>query len=126
MIKVYQTKFSDKNGNKGNCFRACISSLLEIDMNIVPEFESIENWHDAFFEFLYNNGLEYEGIGKIENINEYDGIDGYNIVFGQSLREYVKNGHSVIFYKDKISHDPHPSNEGLKTIDGFYMIRKIK
>lgn len=124
MIKIYQTKYSDNLGTKGNCFRACIASLFEIDIKYIPPFEDSNNWQDMFFDFLDLIDCEYEGIGKIENINNYEGINGYNIVYGESFRENVKNGHSVIFYKNEMIHDPHPSNTGLKTYDGFYMIKR--
>jgi hypothetical protein len=40
MIKVYQTKVSESNGN---CAQAVIASLLEINLNDVPNFA--ENHH---------------------------------------------------------------------------------
>ena len=35
MIKIWQTQFGDGNGN---CFQACVASILELTLNEVPHF----------------------------------------------------------------------------------------
>ena len=52
MIPVNQTTFN----TKGNCFEACIASMLEIDLNQVPFF-SKDNWYKECNEWLHRRGL---------------------------------------------------------------------
>lgn len=124
MIPVDQTILSTEDGTiHGNCFRACIASILHIDIDDIPKFESMASgeWHIPFFNFLNANGYEFMGTGKPKGI-----YDGYIIAFGDSHRKYVTHGHSVIYKDGKMVHDPHPSRSGLKKLKGFYMIEKIK
>ena len=51
MIPTKQTKF----GKKGNCFAACVASILEIPINVVPdlgEYEKSGYWIHKFNEWL--------------------------------------------------------------------------
>ena len=50
MTPILQTKF----GNDGNCLAACIASLLEIDIDSVPNPHS-ENWQNELNEWLVEN-----------------------------------------------------------------------
>jgi hypothetical protein len=127
---VFQTKFSTPDGKvKGNCFRACLASLAEVDIDSIPVIEDMSNeeWHKPFFEWLHSVGLDYTGIKdkpSTKDLLDFAGVDGYIIVAGKSPRPYVKAGHGVVFYKDKMVHDPHPSNDGILDIDHFYYIER--
>jgi len=127
MIPIKQTKISTHDGSvTGNCFAACVASLLEIPFDEVPQFELDKNWFPPFRQFLLKNGYEYMGHGKPEDLNEYEGLDGYVIVHGDSPRLYVKTGHAVIYRHGILVHDPHPSNDGVLNVQGFYMIERAE
>lgn len=126
MIPVKQTKLSSGDGKVyGNCLRACLASLLEVDIDSIPAFEDkfglkSNEWYTDFTNYLSSCGLkDYGYIGvkteppTQEELNNYIGLDGYYIVCGKSPREHVKNGHAVIYYKGQPIHDPHPDNTFL-------------
>ena len=56
MKPVYQTIFGKTNGN---CFAACIASILEMDLEDVPHFCRGDNpeWMFDLNEWLYQFGL---------------------------------------------------------------------
>lgn len=134
MIPIFQTKFSnEENGIYGNCFGACIASLLEIPINEVPAWEDMGSdgsWADSYYSFLASQGFEADGMILVENGNideaweklePADGVNGYFIVGGTSSR--CTRGHAVIFKDKSMIHDPHPSNAGIQTIEEIYLIK---
>lgn len=134
MIPIDQTKLSAQDGSvRGNCLRACLASILEIDIDSIPFFEDMDReWHTPFFDFLDDNNLEFEGTGyfgvgrpdKMKEFMEYEGIDGYVIVGGKSPRTWVKGGHAVVYKDGKLIHDPHPSRDGILEMEDYFMIKK--
>lgn len=48
MKKVYQRIIDPK---KGDCFKCCIASLLELDYDEVPNFVEQEDWFGAAIDF---------------------------------------------------------------------------
>lgn len=113
MIPVDQTRLHGENV-KGNCFRACIASVLELSIDEVPAFEDMTipyEWIDRCIEFLESHGYQYEGIYSLEDLRDCNGVDGYLVANGKSPRGDFK--HSVIWKDGAIVHDPHPSRSGL-------------
>lgn len=51
------TKHDPDNGVYGDCFRACVASLLEMELSDVPHFCSREDWVGAFHDWLEASGL---------------------------------------------------------------------
>ena len=105
----------------GDCWAACLASLLELPLEIVPNFCAMDHaegdWWDATQAWLVSRGMV--GI----EINVRDRPTGYLmpmpptycIVSGKSPRgDY---GHSVIGLVNgpniEIAHDPHSSRAGL-------------
>lgn len=132
MKAVFQTKFSTPDGKvRGNCMRACLASMVEVDIDSIPAIEDMSNeeWFVRFNIWLESVGLEYEGMKNNpsnEDLGNYEGIDGYIMVGGKSPRPYVKAGHGVVFFGSKMVHDPHPSNDGILSIDFVYWIKRKK
>jgi hypothetical protein len=57
MIHVFQTKFGR---DRGNCLQACIASVLEMDIDKIPDFQSSESgWFRALIDWCeeYDLGL---------------------------------------------------------------------
>jgi len=130
MKPIFQTKFTSLDGKiRGNCMRACLASMLEIDIDSIPAIEDMSNeeWFGEFCKWLDSVGLEYEGMKNNPtsfDLDNYEGIDGYMMVGGKSPRQHVKAGHGVVFNKSEFVHDPHPSNEGILSIDYVYFIKR--
>lgn len=124
MQPVQQTKFTTEDQTvHGNCFAACVASLLELSIDEVPTFETMgEAWGGALYEFLQTQG--YTFLGTFYATDDPDwwqhltercaGVDGFYIVAGGSPRPHVKKGHCVIFQNGQMVHDPHPDGSGIK------------
>ena len=126
MKPVIQTIISDPSKDvHGNCLGACLASIMELSIEEVPKIQDMgQNWFPAFWDFLIKHGYMFHGTGKSENVEVYDkGVDGYYIVNGDSPRGFVR-GHSVVYYKGKMVHDPHPDGTGLLKVRCFYMIER--
>lgn len=112
MKPVYQTKFGDK---EGNCFAACLASLLEIPLEDVPDFyaQHRSGWYIAFNAWLRQFGLMPV---MFNDLAEYFPLDAYYLVGGESERGIP---HSCIARNGVIVHDPFPDGKGLKTISDY-------
>jgi len=102
MKPVKQVKL--KSDDDGDCFCACIASILELPLSEVPHFT------DRLWFRRYNNWLRKFGLKllRVKNIDLRN--SGYTIEVGDSPR-YVY--HAVVCKNGKRVHDPHPSNEFL-------------
>ncbi len=132
MKPLIQHKLSAQDGSvNGSCFRTCLASILEVEIDSIPAFEDMgQNWHQSFFDFLEEHNLEFDGTGRFNSefhkdlFSKYEGIDGYVIVGGKSPREWVVRGHAVLYKEGNMVHDPHPSGEGLTELEIYYMIKR--
>jgi len=118
MIPVDQEHLHDpENGSVGDCFRACLASLLEVPIAAVPHFALLgSRWQRVLDGYLA--GLSRE----IEWAEGVPPDDVWAIATVQSPRSSdVK--HSVIWRNGQIVHDPHPSRAGGEgPLDYFYLI----
>lgn len=125
MRPVLQTRLHSEVA-AGNCFRACLASLLERPIEEVPAFEDMTvpySWQRAFLDYLESVGFAYEGFCTDPLLlGSYDGVDGYCIVDGPSPRGEVN--HAVVYHRGHMEHDPHPSGLGILGVRGFYMIER--
>lgn len=104
----------------GDCFAACIASLLEMPLEEVPNFcaEGEEwpinaiNWYRgqgfAILEFDYSDQPDSVAIAEMKSLG------GYCIVSGQSSRFDCL--HAVIYKDGELIHDPSPDGGGVKDI----------
>lgn len=108
MIKHQQAVF----GERGNCFATCIASILELPLDVVPNFCDADDWFGATNLWLRERRLFYfelaipRGSTAIELCAEF----GYHLIHGPAARGFL---HTCVGYGGKIVHDPHPSNVGL-------------
>jgi hypothetical protein len=109
MIPVMQLNRHDpKNGVIGDCFRACICSLLEIeDIWNVPNFVKDPEWPNQLYEYLKSRGYTLWWSERHKPPKHVE----YYIVQGVSPRGV---NHSVIFKDGKMVHDPHPDGGGIQ------------
>ncbi len=109
MIPVKQTKFGI---NEGNCFTACVASILHLDLEIIPNF-CVE--HGSYFQKFTNEWLrEKTGFFYMESrIPDEETrqliLKGYYIVSGKSPRSKLCD-HCVVGFNGQMVHDPHPDN----------------
>lgn len=122
MKPIRQTIFGDK---KGNCFAACVASVLELPLGTVPNFCVAEgDWLIKANAWLVPYGvalmdLDLPKDGSMRNFHALsDGI--YVFLSGKSPRGEFS--HSVVgryrLYDDgrhqlEYAHDPHPSDAYL-------------
>ncbi len=118
MIPVDQEFMHDPDaGSVGDCFRACIASVLELPIDAVPHFALLgSRWQRVLDGFLaglsreieWSQGIPPDGIWAIATVQSPRAAD-------------VK--HSVIWRDGKIVHDPHPSRAGGEgPTDYFYLV----
>lgn len=108
MIPVTQTTFGAPGGN---CFSACVASLLELSIDEVPYFMGHDDWYGAFADWLKPRGL-YPLTFKVRAGDDEWRPAGFHILSGKSPRGDFD--HSVVAYAGKVVHDPHPSRAGLE------------
>lgn len=140
MNKVEQQEVDSKTGD---CMRAAIASVLEIDLQAVPHLTRTdkEKWFSvlyyflAAYEFLYSGmWVPAEGKQKLQLLKKYS-INGFYLAVVNS-RTYpleAKVTHMVVMDTNwKVAHDPHPSkswqDESLldnKDLKSIYKFRKM-
>lgn len=101
MKPVDQTTFGVPGGN---CFSACVASLLHLSIDEVPYFMGAEDWFAYFEEWLQTRN-HYPLCFHLHRYTPR----GLHILSGLSPR----GPHSVVARGTEIVHDPHPSRAGL-------------
>jgi hypothetical protein len=126
---------------RGDCTRACIASLLELDIESIPNFiEYGSKWIAHFWEFLKEQKCEHHGTGwpKSENrpnghiLSESVNIDGY-VIASVPSRTFKDVGHAVIMdLNGVVVHDPNPNKAwqyinvlDSKQLNNWMLIEKI-
>ena len=111
----------------GDCWRTCIASILECDIDLFPYHNGDIDWEDEYQEvctILESIGYEYSSI-PVHLLREGDldspDTQGYVIAVGKSSRGVL---HSVV-WKNGLAHDPHPDSNGLCDIIRFEILDKI-
>ena len=131
MIPLDQTIFADPargdghdaNGVPGNCFQACVASILELPLEEVPHFATFDDWLGETRRF----------------VSEHSGGDLVVRVYAPEFPMFTTPGHFVIgagpsprgnFWHGvvlnadtgEMAHDPHPSRAGLVETKQVYAI----
>lgn len=118
MRPVDQTTFGHPGGN---CFSACVASLLELPITDVPYFmdesEGRAKWHEQLDAWLEPRGF-YASHFVIVDLERAEMPRGHFILVGRSPR----GDHAVIARGRDVVHDPHPSRDGLLVVEGFVLL----
>jgi hypothetical protein len=123
MKKIFQT-IIDKD--HGNCEQATIASLLELELNEVPNFIEYKekSWSTSVVGFLSSKGFDVCCINRrrdrdttefLKKVAKFDG--GYKGYFHASVlsQTFPDVDHAVIIDVDlNIVHDPNPNQRALK------------
>ena len=136
MKPVLQTRVHEEHGD---CQRAVIASLLELDAEQVPNFTLFPDpeWWWVLHYFLYALGWHLEGClnppfnGIFNSKMDEHGIDGYHYAAVLSKTFAARVTHAVVIDRQgNVAHDPNPNQlwagknvfeDGLLTV---YLIRK--
>jgi len=117
MIPIDQTIF----GKTGNCFPACVASILQLKLSEVPDWCTTEgdNWFLAFRKWCQETrGLYPVMLLLDEKTSVKDLFPGFTLIGGNGPRGLK---HEVIYLHGKLFHDPHPSRAGLETIEDMIL-----
>ena len=107
MKPVDQTKLASPTV-KGNCYAACLASVLERPIDQVFEvWDHGDRWADGLQKWLFENGLTMLTVSARELEPGQ-----FAIASGKSPRN-PQNGHAVVWQDGKCVHDPHPDRTGL-------------
>lgn len=116
------------NGKPGDCFRACLASILDMNIRAVPHFAAYPSgiWIEELIRWLKAHYYELNGTSDYtdERAEAEQGIDGYLIVAGKSPRGKDVR-HAVVYYGKKMVHDPHPDKTGITEAEYYYRIERM-
>lgn len=111
MKPVIQTQV----GDHGNCFSACLASILELPIEDVPNFfeaqiiDGAAGWWAALRDWLWTRGYGVivlnDPCGRLSQ-----SLPGLLIVSGESPRGRM---HATIWESGSLVHDPHPEGGGI-------------
>ena len=123
MTPVKQSKLYAPDAiHSGNCMAACLASLLDLPLWMVPPFEDMfgrSDWSERVDEWL-------ERLFGVRRAR----IDGHVV---ENLPEfYIASGlsprgvrHSVIYSRGALAHDPHPSGAGIVAVEWTWHLEKV-
>lgn len=113
MKKVFQT-IVDKN--KGDCMRAAVASLFDMEIEQVPHFGlwAGGGWFQTLYYFAFANGWLYvDHQHRPKRLFKKYSVDGYYYASVPSLT-FKNRWHSVIVdLKGRVVHDPNPNKAWL-------------
>jgi hypothetical protein len=123
MKPVRQSKLYSPDGiHNGNCLAACLASLLELPLWMVPPFEDMfgrSEWYERIDEWLAKaHGLERVRIHG----HPVEDLPDFYIATGLSPRGVH---HAVIYSKGAMVHDPHFSDAGIASVERVEYLRPI-
>lgn len=123
-------------GAGGNCFAACLASVLEIPLDQVPDVggghygedeEARRRWARAFFrrlnDWLAPRGLAYFEIwpqGRLEETWAWECISPRLRWIGLGMARGLE--HAVVMIGDRLEHDPHPARRGVDALVGIGLL----
>ena len=133
MKPVYQTRFGEPHGN---CFAACMASILEVGLNDLPDLDFLpagRNWIEWFNENLGERysvaffpateeqpftGYIASGTHIITNGKNKEGVDHSQVAICHSK---VLEG-EVIERTWELVHDPHLDGSPVDLIDSVCLV----
>ena len=101
----------------GDCFRACLASILEIEPEVVPHFAADFDdvtWISEVNKYLmqFNVGIISVSFNDNNNFETFGLKNIYHIICGKSPR-FPSENHAVVGRDGKIVYNPSLSKEGL-------------
>lgn len=111
----------------GNCFAACVASILELSLDEVPNFMlNHETWFDDTYRWLAARGYtvlyvkrDAVASGQVDPRPLIEA--GHYFILG-GLSPRGEHLHCVIEHRNVVVHDPHPSRAGLVSAWEDFMV----
>lgn len=106
-----------ENGKYGDCMRACIASLLEMETEDVPHFYETGKFED--YDFKLTEFLKSKNIKIVYTSHEgcnFGNKTIYHLIFGTNHCGIL---HACVAKNGVLVHDPNPNRNGLKEVDSF-------
>lgn len=124
MTPVMQSKLYAKDAiHNGNCFAACLASLLDLPLWMVPPFDDMfgrTDWNSRVDEWL----LRMFQLRRVRTDGESASpLPEFYIASGLSARGVR---HSVIYSAGELVHDPHPSGAGILSVEWTWHLEKAE
>lgn len=118
MSLVFQTKFNRAHEN-GNCLRACVASVLGIDIDSMPAFEDMDGgaWKRALVDWAKCSGYV---------LNVYSGDVAVNSPYLAIGLTSLGGKHCCVYKKGVLIHDPDPSGDGLIDVKNTILVSKAE
>lgn len=101
----------NEHGFPGDCIRASVASLLDMDPAVVPHFvcaDDVRVWGLALTAFAAEHGWSIE---RRLFDSEHDQLPDFGIAIGTTTRPAAS--HAVVVRGGEMVWDPHPSRDGL-------------
>lgn len=109
MKPVDQTIFGPIDGN---CFAACIASILEVGIDTMPSttgYKEHSDWWQIWYDYLRPRNMYLVNFAATPEWVP----QGYSIAAIRSPRFEDNVLHACVAYDGIIVHDPHPKKDGL-------------
>lgn len=125
------------SSTRGDCTRATIASIFELELEQVPHFRLYQdsNWFLVYYYFIYSLGYEYMGQHHPEKskLEFEDSINGYFDACVPS-KTFKGGSHSVVIDTNGVVvHDPNPNKlyQGENVLESgvlefWYCFKKVK
>jgi hypothetical protein len=116
--------------DRGDCMRACIASMLELDLSQVPNFLAFGRlWYNMMWAFLGVLGWELHYTDFKNKPTENDTINGAIMASVKSLTIEGSTHSVLIDINGNVIHDPNPNKlysdkTVLNEMVGFFKITK--
>ena len=133
MKKIYQDKFGNGNDepeNMGNCYPACVATLLSMELHEVPHFHAMGMKWEEIWSWLRERGV-YVMPMEWPLMPEWHTLmtGTFGVFDGESPRFEDGTLHAVVGEITeggwKLLHDPHPEGNGFsgepKYVEIFHM-----
>jgi hypothetical protein len=109
--------------HNGNCFAACLASLLDLPLWMVPPFDDMfgrSDWSVRVDEWL-------ERMFRLRRVRTDESstatLPEFYIASGLSPRGVR---HSVIYSRGEMVHDPHPSGAGIASVEWTWHLEPLQ
>jgi len=126
MKPVEQRRLHDPdNGVLGDCFAACVASVLEISYEETPEFTKVPDggsWRALLAEFIEPRDLSVIEILRLDPMPEFL-QNSWTILTGPSPRDSTIR-HCVVGMGDRQVFDPHPDKTGIEDVSSILLFVK--
>lgn len=100
----------------GDCFAACVASILELPLERVPNFHSLR---DLPWLNRWRGWLAPANLGIVWHSSDSDRPPGYAIQSVPSPR-FAGHGHAIVCWNGRPVHDPWPGGNPAAFQDGPY------